>query len=705
MSVSTIKSTLAKLLAQENLNVEIQPVKTAKFDLTSRTLILPVMAETASDEICTLFIAHEVGHALYTPTNGWYDALKGVRKGILNIMEDARIERMVKQKYPGLRTDFLKGYTELLEKMFFGVSIHKLDTLNFVDRMNIHAKVGGHLGIKFSPEEYVYVFRMMKTESFEDVIELSKEVEQFIIEERERKEKEYFDEMFDLDEESDYKLKTDFNGDDGGEESEFESNKDSNDDDEVFDIDSGSMGGLSEYVHDEERYENLSDEVEDDLESETMAAFERNFVSLLDESSKPIKTLQIPKVNCDDYIVDYKTMIARFNAESHTKLTDLDRKSFIKFRKSSLPVVSYLVKEFELKKNAAQLKKASISNTGDLNENMLYAYKFSDDIFKKLTVMPDGKNHGLIMYLDWSGSMSKIMTDTIQQCLNLIMFCRKVNIPFEVYAFTSQYYDNNNFPKKHAEEPKLENTIRFNNRSIILMNLFSSKMNSNELSYMSNIMLNWQTYAYGRYTRWMSLGATPLNHAIVVGMDLIPKFRKKYKLQVINTVILTDGDSHDLEMYAKNNYGTTLNCYGLCDTFRNNSRIYLKDDVTKMSVKLESGSHSTTNALMALFKARTGNKIVGIRLTTKFSKISQNIVSKNYYQYSKLFLKNNSVVVPTDAYDKFIVIRANSMKINDTNIKIEDKMTKAKMVSEFKKFRKNRVMNRIILKEFIEVIS
>jgi hypothetical protein len=56
--------------------------------------------------------------------------------------------------------------------------------------------------------------------------------------------------------------------------------------------------------------------------------------------------------------------------------------------------------------------------------------------FKKVTTLADGKNHGLVFVLDWSGSMSDVMSDTVKQLFNLIWFCKKVAIPFEVYAFT-----------------------------------------------------------------------------------------------------------------------------------------------------------------------------------------------------------------------------------------------------------------------------
>ena len=50
--------------------------------------------------------------------------------------------------------------------------------------------------------------------------------------------------------------------------------------------------------------------------------------------------------------------------------------------------------------------------------------------------MPDEKNHGFIFLVDWSGSMMNCMDKTIDQLVNLIYFAKKINIPFEVYAFT-----------------------------------------------------------------------------------------------------------------------------------------------------------------------------------------------------------------------------------------------------------------------------
>jgi hypothetical protein len=104
--------------------------------------------------------------------------------------------------------------------------------------------------------------------------------------------------------------------------------------------------------------------------------------------------------------------------------------------------VMYLVKEFEMKKSAQAYKRAQTDKTGIIDPLKLPSYQYNDDIFKKLTVVPDGKNHGMMMLLDWSGSMSDVLFDTVKQLINLVEFCRKINIPYEVYFFTSErgYY-------------------------------------------------------------------------------------------------------------------------------------------------------------------------------------------------------------------------------------------------------------------------
>ena len=109
------------------------------------------------------------------------------------------------------------------------------------------------------------------------------------------------------------------------------------------------------------------------------------------------------------------------------------------FKKQSQKEVNYLVKEFECRKAADSYARAAVSRTGVLDTGKLHTYRYNEDIFRKVTTLAEGKNHGLVFVLDWSGSMSDVLMDTVKQLYNLIWFCKKVNIPYEVYAFTNHW--------------------------------------------------------------------------------------------------------------------------------------------------------------------------------------------------------------------------------------------------------------------------
>ena len=67
-----IKSQLAKLLATEDLVVEHRKVETAEFNVQTRVLTLPLW-DKASENVIDMLVSHEVGHALYTPDEDWWE--------------------------------------------------------------------------------------------------------------------------------------------------------------------------------------------------------------------------------------------------------------------------------------------------------------------------------------------------------------------------------------------------------------------------------------------------------------------------------------------------------------------------------------------------------------------------------------------------------------------------------------------------------
>ena len=172
------KSILAKCLATENIEViHDKNMPTAAFDVKNRKLMLPVWKEMSTD-LYDLFIGHEVGHAHETPEEGWHDFVVEDmnKKAFLNVVEDVRIEKAVKARYPGLVKSFHKGYKELFDKDFFGIGNLDVDQLPLIDRVNLHYKVGHLLGVTFAEHEKDLVERIGKVNTFEDVMALADEL-------------------------------------------------------------------------------------------------------------------------------------------------------------------------------------------------------------------------------------------------------------------------------------------------------------------------------------------------------------------------------------------------------------------------------------------------------------------------------------------------------------------------------------------------
>ena len=172
------KSLLAKLMATENIRVEHKNIPTGAFDLKNRVLYLPMFKYMTGD-IYDLLVSHEVSHALHTPEEGWHDSISAKGKGyksFLNVVEDARIEKKIKRRFPGCRAAMTRGYIALLNEDFFGIKGRDLSELGLIDRINLYSKGGVGLGIEFDEEERKFVKRVENVETWEDVVEVTNDL-------------------------------------------------------------------------------------------------------------------------------------------------------------------------------------------------------------------------------------------------------------------------------------------------------------------------------------------------------------------------------------------------------------------------------------------------------------------------------------------------------------------------------------------------
>jgi len=692
------KSNLARLMATENIFIEQKKVPTAFFDLENRTLTIPILDGNLSSELLDLLLGHEVGHALETPKDGWHHSVVDlkVNRSILNVCEDARIEKKIKRKFPGIRYSFVKGYRELLEKDFFGVKNQNLNELNFIDRVNLYTKGGSAQGIQFSFEEELLLREVESTETFDEVVKIAQKIEQFMKSEFEQIQNQTV-RLFELDDSDEDEDEGDY------QENEYEDNE-----------------------SDTEKYKkNDSNLFEEYIESKTDNVFRENEKQLFSSDRKDLKYLNIPELNLKNIIIPYSELIRKLDDHnSGNEFLDFSEmmKEFNKFKKESSKVVSYLVKEFELRKNASQMARAKISKTGDINMNKIHEYKFTDDIFARMTKVPNGKSHGLVLFIDWSGSMQEHINSTIKQLLNIVFFCKKVNLPFEVYAFSTH---TNNDTGDFSHSSSLSNP-KYGDICIgkfSLLNLLSSKMTSNEYVKMCSYLVNYPPQGGRKYMcnysipHIMSLSGTPLNECIIAAFDVIPQFKEKNKVEIVNTVFLSDGDGSQLSSYVTSANEEGKLTFG---AFPYNTKIFFRDTKTKSVVSTNDESKYgkdvsslQTSALLKLLKERVGGNFIGFyiamnRELRRFLSSYSFEKEINYFEKDKLisdFSRKKFTFAKVDGYDEYYFLRSDKIGLDDEVDFEPTKNTTRSLVSAFSKYRAGRVNDRILLNRFIQLIS
>ena len=290
-----VKGLLAKLLATEDLVVEHKKVSTAQFNVHTRVLTLP-MWDRASNTVYDMLVAHEVGHALFTPDINWLLEHK-VHPSIVNIVEDVRIEKLMKRKYAGLPKTFYHGYQELNDEDFFSVVDEELAELSFADRINLQFKIGLFVDIEFTDQEQEIVDKVNACETFDEVLEVSKLVQGVDLEWMKNKEEISKGELS-----IDVKLPSE----DGSSE---QSNSKADDDQEYQTRSESDSSDEDDSEESESRNQSEDSEIKQapttggvhsndmDIDIRTVGSLEQNIQDLTDEGSAENVYVEIPKVD------------------------------------------------------------------------------------------------------------------------------------------------------------------------------------------------------------------------------------------------------------------------------------------------------------------------------------------------------------------------------------------------------------------------
>ena len=714
MALANSKSTLAKLLAQENISVEHRNTSTAYFDPKNRVLVLPVW-KNMSNDLYDLLVGHEVGHAWETPAAGWHSEIKGNKPGFksyLNVVEDARIEKCIKNRYPGLRTCFYKAYKELVDRNFFGVADMNLNDLQLIDRINLHFKVGPFMAVPFKPEELIYINKIESMTTWEDVVRISKELYNLRKEEMNEERKQ-------LSEIRDYE---DYDGEDDGsdfDDDSFESEIGEEFEDDASNESSNSLG---------------AGEGEFDPQSLTDKEFRKRENDLISDETRPYRYVNLPVFDCDKFIVNHKELYSNtdwacFDSQdenlSYRGVVNNGAALFAEYKQTNSKFIQYLVKEFELKRNASQFARAKVSKTGELDIDKVFSYKYNNDIFKRVTKIPNGKNHGMVMFVDWSGSMYDCMQQTLEQTLVLADFCKKVNIPFKVFSFSdvaspiriqdsysaTGYLINKKYKRRTGD-------IYFDSYKARMYELLSSDMNFMQYTNAQKRILQVGS-VFGRANYrgdvpdgW-GLSGTPLNEAIVFANYYLPKFKEVNRLDIVNTIILTDGESNDTENITIDDEGhyRSINSHnGL--GYRQYANTVINDKATGKSGHAKPGQPLTA-ALLDLLKKNTDVNLIGYYILNNSSKTRINhfitAAGLSDTEYSDTIInklrKDKFYAIESYVYDKYFLVKSDDLEIKNTEMNVTSDSSKRDLMKAFMQSQKSKIVNRVLLNKFIAEIA
>ena len=764
------KSSLAKLLATENITVQHNSVPTASFNLEDRVLTLPVF-KNPKGYVYDMLIAHEVSHALNTPNKEWQEALK--EKGLLeikdyiNVIEDVRIDKLIQKKYPGVVEDYINGFKILWNDDFFSCKNKNLDTdLMLIDKINLYFKSSKTLNINFSNEDKLFVNLVDSCKTFKDVIEAAKKLADW--------QNKQIDSLKKLPDFDSHPLTLSY-----GEKQEKEENEDDDgsspsdkSDDEKSDLEKAieESNAIKKEAEDKkestaqtEDGESSNKEKSEDkketkvkkdqtgnpdgaggkdvsinmpLKSITQNAndekIKQNYV---DNKHRGFNYMQVPDSNLDQIIYPMKKWVS-INAKH---LTNYDKNSinenlqeFKQFKKDSARTISYLVKEFEMKKSADGYKRSTTDKTGIIDPLKLHKYKISEDIFKRLSIIPDAKNHGMILLLDWSGSMCNVIDKTVEQLLQLIWFVQRIGIPYKVYFFSDKVAMGDWNERRSYADKNRDKMWKFKSgdTQFDVFNLVEIANHTSKKSELEQSLF--YLFAFGKYfgdnygrRNWadkyierihppscFNLSSTPLNEAIATMYKIIPMFKQKYQVDKMSLITLTDGHSNSSNhsSFITNNQGelvTTDRHWGAMNILKlTKSKSIKSTGTTNILLEGLRRKYNVTNIGFFILKTRRSWEFENYALSNKQQNLSYELKHELLSKIKSEFSKNKCAAVQQEGYNEFYIINGKTMKVENSqlnDIKTDAKAGEIKRI--FGKSMKQRTVSRVLLSKFIKQVA
>jgi hypothetical protein len=470
----------------------------------------------------------------------------------------------------------------------------------------------------------------------------------------------------------------------------------------------------------------------------------------------------LPKANSDAAIIPYADILceadyamAKCRKNPHRSVSDIDsaitliESQLEEYRRSASNTVRELVAQFERRKAAEEIRKERMKPTGTINPDRLHQFKTHDDIFLRNIIRHEGKKHGMVMVIDWSGSMGDCIDGTIRQLLLLTWFCRKAKIPFEVFLYTEmgvfetpellKKYNKNDFEKNMVAvygEAFLKSCSgkkdHFLLSNVALRQVFSSSMTDAEFLQMERLLWRYaarfsaeartnQAIAYAicdTFPGIIDMHGTPSCEALLVAHDYIPKFRAATGSDIVDFIFITDGEPTGLGRYGDKQYlpvksvrvqhlptGRTLtvggDARGNLRSLNLDIQYFLVDEIRKLGCVTIGFSIGSMSGL--------GGHIINRFIRTPNPSMPIDQYEASDKKYNDFYKKEN--VIPaspalTPGFDEYYIIRPVKPNLNEDDTGINaNNATLTKIRNQFLKSLTGRKCSRVLLTRFIDLIA
>ena len=695
----------ARLLAAENLAVvHDASAETASFDLDSRVLTLPVW-DTMSGHVYDMLVSHEVSHALHTPLEGWKNELEAAGPNAslvqhyINVVEDVRIERMIQAKFPGLRPDYKAGRqwmkTNIMAEVLKDVADGKAHS---IDHVNLFAK-GMLDATDLTADEMAMYDRCYACETFDEVVALAKEFINELPEQEQngdasngnaQGEGQEGGEGAHGDEQAEGNAQGDDNANANGEGQDQSENAQANSEAKG----DGSMESAADAKDDGSNADS------NDQRSEAAKKMDAAMKGLVNQNASDHEMRNLPVVGkrMNDFLITADEII---NSHAGVTITanSTATHNYTNLQAEQKAMVNHMVNLFNQKRSATAHKRARRAKTGVLDTVKMTNYKWSEDIFRQIKVMPEGKNHGFFMLVDWSGSMSDKIIETVKQTIMLAEFCRRVNVPFRVAAFSStgaEYLRN----KERDEYVKGDLEPLYGTS---LVEYLSSDLKKADFDKAATIFFDSAigcTYDRTSYRcsghKFDSLGSTPLDEGIMIASERMMQMRAAGKCEIMNLIILTDGEASS-NMFVSRGWG------------RQDHGATITDPISGLRFNTKNNWNTvrkSTKMALDVLRARVGDvNVVGIYLAS---------CKRDYTDFfhgqmdlegaAKYDPKQRLYPVDLDGYEKYFIFMMNSKPVKGLD-SVDSTDSKAKVRNALIREGKDRKDRKTFLNQLFDMVA